>query len=121
MATAGPPVKLPVDLFNECREKSDHCEGFRTVAFRFKGIKVSLVPHDGSPNPRNPFDRLSPEERAVRMRRVLARVALRTVADGSVKVATEPDLSGGANAETPSNGLATPTTYVDCTDKPSGR
>lgn len=93
------------------------------MAFRFKGIKVSFVPYDGSSNARNPFDHLSPEERVVRIRRVLARVALRRMADNSMGVANEStaDISEGAGVETPSNGFATSSACVHSTGKPSGR
>jgi len=28
-----------------------------------KDIEIEIIPYDGTPNPRNPFDRLTPEER----------------------------------------------------------
>lgn len=84
------------------------------MAFRFKGIKVSFVPYDGSPNPRNPFDHLSPGERVARIRRVLARVALRRMADEPILGATDSD------ARLPEDvGEETPVTSVGCTRKPS--
>ncbi|MFV1951700.1 MAG: hypothetical protein ACC630_07090 [Nitrospinota bacterium] len=28
-----------------------------------KDIEIEIIPYDGTPNPRNPYDRLTPEER----------------------------------------------------------
>ncbi|GMW01622.1 MAG: hypothetical protein AMXMBFR84_27590 [Candidatus Hydrogenedentota bacterium] len=91
------------------------------MAFRFDGIKVSFVRHDSSPNPRNPFDHLSPGERVARIRRVLARVALRRVADNSMHAADEStaDLSEGDDAKTPSSELVAPTELAGCARKAS--
>lgn len=47
------------------------------MVLRVKDIRTTLVEYDGRPNPNNPYDRLSPEERHARIRLVLARIALR--------------------------------------------
>jgi hypothetical protein len=92
------------------------------VAFRFDKIKVSFVPYDGSPNPRNPFDHLSQGERVARIRRVLARVALRRMGDKPMLGVADSDAGlpeGVDDEETSSNAFETPVTSVGCTRKPS--
>ncbi len=47
------------------------------MSLRDGNIRVLIVPHDGRPNPNNPYDKLSPEDRRARLRQVLAKIALR--------------------------------------------
>jgi len=47
------------------------------MSLRDGNIRVVIVPHDGSPNPSNPYDKLSPEDRRARLGQVLAKIALR--------------------------------------------
>jgi hypothetical protein len=43
---------------------------------KFDEIPVTLITHDGRPNPNNPFDKLPETERLARIRRALARIAI---------------------------------------------
>jgi hypothetical protein len=47
------------------------------MSLRDGNIRVRIVPHDGRPNPNNPYDKLSPEDRRARLRQILAKIALR--------------------------------------------
>jgi hypothetical protein len=46
------------------------------MAKKFDEIPVTLITHDGRPNPNNPFDKLPEMERTARIRRALARIAI---------------------------------------------
>ena len=42
-------------------------------------IDIEIIPYDGTPNPRNPLDRLTPEERRKKIVEIYARIYLKTV------------------------------------------
>jgi len=42
-----------------------------------KDIEIEIVPYDGTPNPRNPYDRLTPEDRHRKIVEIYARIYLR--------------------------------------------
>lgn len=44
---------------------------------RLQDIEVEILPYDGTPNPRNPFDRLTPEDRHRKIVELYARIYLR--------------------------------------------
>ncbi len=43
---------------------------------KFDEIPITLIAHDGRPNPNNPFDKLPETERLTRICRALARIAV---------------------------------------------
>ncbi len=44
---------------------------------KLKDVKIEIVPYDGTPNPRNPFDRLTPEDQRKKIVELYARICLR--------------------------------------------
>ena len=44
-----------------------------------KNIDIEIIPYDGTPNPRNPFDRLTPEERHKKIVEIYAQIYLKMV------------------------------------------
>lgn len=42
-------------------------------------IDIEIIPYDGTPNPRNPFDRLTPEERRKKIVEIYAQIYLKMV------------------------------------------
>ena len=42
-----------------------------------KNINIEIIPYDGIPNPRNPFDRLTPEERHKKIVEIYAQIYLK--------------------------------------------
>jgi hypothetical protein len=44
-----------------------------------KDIEIEIIPYDGTPNPRNPFDRLTPEERHKKIVEIYAQIYLKMV------------------------------------------
>ena len=42
-----------------------------------KDIEIEIIPYDGTPNPRNPFDRLTPEERHKKIVEIYAQIYLK--------------------------------------------
>jgi hypothetical protein len=42
-------------------------------------IDIEIIPYDGTPNPRNPFDRLTPEERRKQIVEIYAQIYLKMV------------------------------------------
>ncbi len=42
-------------------------------------IDIEIIPYDGTPNPRNPFDRLTPEERRKKIVKIYAQIYLKIV------------------------------------------
>jgi len=42
-------------------------------------IDIEIIPYDGTPNPRNPFDRLTPEERRKKIVQIYAQIYLKMV------------------------------------------
>ena len=42
-------------------------------------IGIEIIPYDGTPNPRNPFDRLTPEERRKKIVEIYAQIYLKMV------------------------------------------
>ena len=42
-------------------------------------IDIEITPYDGTPNPRNPFDRLTPEERRKKIVEIYAQIYLKMV------------------------------------------
>lgn len=49
-----------------------------------KDIEIEIVPYDGTPNPRNPYDRLTPEDRHRKIVELYARIYLRMVGKSAV-------------------------------------
>lgn len=44
---------------------------------KLRDIEIEIVPYDGTPNPRNLYDRLTPEERHRKIVELYARIYLR--------------------------------------------
>ena len=44
-----------------------------------ENMEIEIIPYDGTPNPRNPFDRLTPEERHKKIVEIYARIYLKMV------------------------------------------
>lgn len=42
-----------------------------------KDMEIEIIPYDGTPNPRNPFDRLTPEERHKKIVELYAQIYLK--------------------------------------------
>jgi len=42
-------------------------------------IDIEIISYDGTPNPRNPFDRLTPEERRKKIVEIYAQIYLKMV------------------------------------------
>jgi hypothetical protein len=42
-------------------------------------IDIEIIPYDGTPNPRNPFDRLTSEERRKKIVEIYAQIYLKMV------------------------------------------
>ena len=42
-----------------------------------KEIEIEIIPYDGTPNPRNPYDRLIPEERYKKILELYAQLYLK--------------------------------------------
>jgi|Deesub1362B_J571_1020462.scaffolds.fasta_scaffold00032_6 hypothetical protein len=42
-----------------------------------KDIEIEIIPYDGTPNPRNPFDRLTPEERHKKIVEIYAQIYIK--------------------------------------------
>lgn len=42
-----------------------------------RNVPIEIIPYDGEPNPRNPFDRLTPEERHRKIVEVYAKIYLK--------------------------------------------
>ncbi len=42
-------------------------------------IDIEIIPYNGTPNPRNPFDRLAPEERHKKIVQIYAQIYLKMV------------------------------------------
>lgn len=49
-----------------------------------KDIEIEIVTYDGTPNPRNPYDRLTPEDRHRKIVELYARIYLRMVGKSAV-------------------------------------
>ena len=45
-----------------------------------KDMEIEIIPYDGTPNPRNPFDRLTPEERHKKIVEIYAQIYLKMAA-----------------------------------------
>lgn len=48
---------------------------------KLEDIEIEIVPYDGTPNPRNPYDLLIPEERQRKIVELYARIRLRMVGE----------------------------------------
>lgn len=44
-----------------------------------ENMEIEIIPYDGTPNPRNPFDRLTPEERRKKIVQIYAQIYLKMV------------------------------------------
>lgn len=44
---------------------------------KLKDVELEIVPYDGTPNPRNPYDRLTHEERQRKIVELYAKICLR--------------------------------------------
>jgi len=44
---------------------------------KLKNIEIEIAPYDGTPNPRNPYDRLTAEERHKKIVELYGRIYLR--------------------------------------------
>jgi hypothetical protein len=44
-----------------------------------ENMEIEIIPYDGTPNPRNPFDRLTPEERHKKIVEIYAQIYLKMV------------------------------------------
>jgi len=44
-----------------------------------ENIEIEIIPYDGTPNLRNPFDRLTPEERRKKIVEIYAQIYLKMV------------------------------------------
>ncbi len=49
-----------------------------------KDIEIEIEPYDGTPNPRNPYDRLTPEDRHRKIVEIYARIYLRMMGKNAV-------------------------------------
>jgi len=46
-----------------------------------RNVPIEIIPYDGTPNPRNPFDCLTPEERHKKIVEIYARIYLKMIAE----------------------------------------
>lgn len=46
-----------------------------------RNVPIEIIPYDGSPNSRNPFDRLAPEERHKKIVETYAQIYLKIIAE----------------------------------------
>jgi len=67
--------------------------------------RLIIIPHDGGNNPRNPYDRFTPEERKKKIVGLCARVYLRIRSKDSDQTNPEP---GIASSETPAPAASDP-------------
>ena len=44
-----------------------------------ENMEIEIIPYDGTPNPRNPFDRPTPEERRKKIVEIYAQIYLKMV------------------------------------------
>jgi hypothetical protein len=54
-------------------------------------VPIEIIPYDGIPNPRNPFDRLTPEERHKKIVEIYAQIYLKMTAEKGKKKSSEKD------------------------------
>ena len=50
-----------------------------------ENMEIEIIPYDGTPNPRNPFDRLTPEERRKKIVEIYAQIYLKMVREKQQK------------------------------------
>ena len=51
----------------------------------WKNIRVVRIPYDGTPNPKNPYDKLFPEEREKKIIAICRKIWLRILAEDKAK------------------------------------
>ena len=51
-----------------------------------ENMEIEIIPYDGTPNPRNPFDRLTPEERRKKIVEIYAQIYLKMLKDKQEKM-----------------------------------
>lgn len=56
-----------------------------------RNVPIEIVPYDGTPNPRNPFDRLTPEEKHKKIVEIYAQIYLKMTAEKGRKKSSEKD------------------------------
>lgn len=56
-----------------------------------RNVPIEIIPYDGTPNPRNPFDRLTPEERHKKIVEIYAQIYLKMTTKKGKKKSSEKD------------------------------